>query len=281
MRLFFAPLIVEDIAREHYFQYDTLPKPNGIAKVFDITWLSEPWVYPGILWVLGALLGLYVLNWGLHVVLPLITTISVLVHTLGNSQGAIHHSHQIIALVLLAQTLVLYGFTIRKWVKKTPFDFPNGLTLRSYLLYYSQGAILGTYVVAALSKFLNSKGMWVWNSPYIALDLVKSKRQYYYKKLDSEFAGVPELAEWVAANPMISRFFLGGAFFLEALCLIALRSRPWAFFVGLSLIALHKGIFYTMNLKFFYNEMLLLIFLVNLPYWFTWAGKKLGKKETC
>ena len=265
MRLLFAPLVLWDLRLAKLYKFDSIKDPVGIAELgVPLTWLSQEWVYPGILYLVGALLIFYIWGRGLTVVLPLITLISIMVRTLENSQGAIHHSHQIIALVLLAQTVVVWWLRMRQWREKDRLPLP----VASYQIYYSQAIIAASYVTAALSKLFNSNGLWVLNSPYLAFDLVKSKRQIFYKNLDPTFAGPPELALWVIEHPMISRVAFGGAFFLELFALISLAGRKWALFIGLSLIALHRGIFLLMSLKFFNNELMALIFLVNLPFWF-------------
>lgn len=264
MRLLFAPLVWLDLDSPKVYQYTTQPEPKGIASLgIDLTWLSNDWVYPGILWVVGLLLIPYVIGRGLVIVLPLLTLISVMVRTLENSQGAIQHSHQMIALVLLAQTGVAWWLLIRRRKQKAALPLPD----RSYYLYYTQGIIGAAYVTAAMSKFFNSKGLWIWNSPYLTFDLVKSKRQAYYKKLDETLTGAPEVALWVIDHPMISRVAFGGAFFLELLAFVALAGRRWSLAVGLGLISLHQGIFFLMNLTFRNNELIALIFLVNVPFW--------------
>jgi len=264
MRLFFAPLVWLDLDSPKVYQYTTQPEPKGIASLgIDLTWLSNDWVYPGILWVVGALLVPYVIGRGLLIVLPLLTLISVMVRTLENSQGAIQHSHQIIALVLLAQTAVAFWLLARRRRGLDPLPLPS----RSYYLFYTQGIVAAAYVTAAVSKFFNSKGLWIWNSPYLTFDLVKSKRQAYYKKLDETLTGAPEVALWVIDHPMISRVAFGGAFFLELLAFVALAGRRWSLAVGLGVISLHQGIFFLMNLTFRNNELVALIFFVNVPFW--------------
>ncbi len=276
MRLFFAPVALHDFWDFHPFAYEKQPIPVGLAKIFDLTWLHEPWAYPAF--VVVAILGLisYVAGRGLVISLPLLTLLHVLMRTYENSQGSIHHSHHMISLVLLAQAVVVVTFKVKEWRRKKAIEFPDGLSLRSYLLYYTQGTVAATYVIAALSKTINSKLMWVWNSPYVAFDFVKAQRQKYFKLLEPEFAGDTVAAEWVLSHPMLARIGFGGAFFLELLALVALKNRPWAFWTGLALIALHRGIFLIMHLRFYNSELVLLIFFLNLPYWiwrFT-AGRK-------
>ena len=267
MALFFAPVVLHDFWDFHPFAYERQPVPVGIAKLIDLTWLHQPWVFPAF--KILAITGLisYVAGRGLVFSLPLLTILHTLMRTYENSQGSIHHSHHMITLVLLAQSGVVVTFKVKEWRRGKKVRFPEGLSLRSYLLYYIQGTVAATYVIAALSKAINSKLMWVWNSPYVAFDFVKAQRQQYFKLLEPEFAGDTGAAEWVLSHPMLARIGFGGAFFLELFALIALKNRPWAFWTGVALICLHRGIFLIMHLRFYNSELVLLIFFLNLPYW--------------
>ncbi|MCB1086330.1 MAG: hypothetical protein KDM63_04745 [Verrucomicrobiae bacterium] len=267
MRLGFALVAFFDFANRQPFQYSGQPVPVGLAKWIDLTWLNQPWAYPVFVTLAGVGLLSYVSGYGLVVSLPALTLLHTLMRTYENSQGSIHHSHHMITLVLLVQSVVVVTLRLRTRKRSELFDDSGELSERSWLLYYTQGAVAATYVIAALSKAINSKLMWVWNSPYVAFDFVKAQRQQYYKLLDPQFAGETVAAEWVLAHPMLARIGFGGAFFLELFALVALKNRPWAFWTGLAIIGLHCGITWIMHLRFINNEMVLLIFFVNLPWW--------------
>jgi len=267
MRAGFAVVNFLDFQSRQPFNYPGQPAPVGLARLFDLTWLSQPWAYPAFVALAAIGLVSYVTGYGLVVSLPALTLLHTLMRTYENSQGSIHHSHQMVTLVLLAQSIVVVTIRVKEWRKGGKMEWGDGLTERSWLLYYTQGAVAATYVVAALSKAINSKLMWVWNSPYVAFDFVKAQRQQYYKLLEPQYAGDMAAAEWVLAHPMLARIGFGGAFFLELFALIALKNRPWAFWTGLALIGLHRGIFWIMHLRFHNSELVLLIFFLNLPYW--------------
>lgn len=277
MRVFFSALIIRHLFDADPFRYDSQPSPNGLAHIIDLSWMGEDWVHPTFKVLTILCVVLYVSGRGYAVALTLLALMSTLAGTIENSQGAIKHSHNLITLVLIIQAIVAVWPWVHRWRHKVSLQLPDKLSMASYYLYYTQAMVAGSYVIAAFSKFLNSKGMWVWNSPYIALDLVKSQRQAYYRYVDD--ASLVEsawAAEWVANHPWYSRVGFGWAFFLEAFALIALKNRPWAFWIGVSLIALHRGIFYLMHLHFGYSELILLIFLCNIPYWMWRIGRKMG-----
>lgn len=98
-------------------------------------------------------------------------------------------------------------------------------TWSAYLL--QSGVILGTYVIAALSKVFNSRGMWVWNSKCLGIELVKSHRQVYYQHCDPALADTIGPAIWLQEHPLFSQISFGSDFFLELFTLIGLRNRGW------------------------------------------------------
>jgi hypothetical protein len=273
MRILFAPIVLWAIWDYHPYVFTEQSHPEGIARIFPLTWISQEWVRPLFFAVAVPAIVLYLLGIGLPIALGVLCLVNILPRTLANSQGHVNHSHQIVSVVLLTQFVVAVWWWWRQ--HRSTKSSSSNVSFESWQLYYTQGIITGTYVVAGLSKLLNSKGMWFWNAPYISFDLVKSQRQEYYKLLEdaSKLTTAPA-AEWVMENPMFARVGFAGAFFLELFAIVAMKNRRWAFWTGLALIALHRGILAVMNLHFYNNELLLLIFFLNIPFWFWWIGKK-------
>lgn len=282
MRVFFAPIVLWAIWDFHPYVHDTQTHPNGVALIVPLTWISQEWVRPLFIGLAIPATLLYLLGIRLPLALGVLCFVNILPRTLANSQGHINHSHQIISVALLTQFVVAVWWWWRERKGKTsPTENPPGISFASWQIYYTQGIIAGTYVVAGLSKFLNSKGMWFWNAPYISFDLVKSQRQQYYKELaDISMLTTAPAAQWVMENPMLARVGFAGAFFLELFAIVAMKNRTWAFWTGIALIALHRGILAVMNLHFYNNELLLVIFFLNIPFWLWWLGQKVRGRPT-
>jgi len=267
MRLLFACVVAYTFNDTRPYGFESQPAPVGIAYILPLQFLSFPGVREAILGIVGIALLCYVLNRGLRWALLALTICSILTNTLLNSQGFVLHAYQIVTLTLLGQTILAFHHQ-----SKRGSAFSEALK-RSQFVFYSQGIVLGTYVVAALSKVINSRGQWLWNSKYLSGELIKSHRQVYYQKLDPALAEDIGAAVWLKAHPFLSQVIFGSGFFLELLALAALLGRWWALGIGLSLIAMHRGIYTLMRLEFPFNELLVLIFLVNLPYWFWWRKR--------
>ena len=144
---------------------------------------------------------------------------------------------------------------------------PPDALLNSWLLWQSQVVVVGTYLISVFSKLINSRGLWLWNSSYIATDLIKSRRQLYYGSLDPNYAGNPVEAMWLLENPWMARAVWDRGFVLEAIAFLALANRKIAFVIGVALILMHRSIAGLMGLRFDNNEMLCAIYLVGLPFW--------------
>lgn len=296
MRLFFAVLFFCSLQEFKPFTFDSQEVPRGIAKVFDLTFLSGqgpidlsslkrleiPLIgairLDGPGWfdsfvVLAVIFGaLYVWGRGLAITLPLLALLHTIPWTLNNSQGYTHHGMQLISMVLIVQTIVVWWWQIRRWRARAPLPLP----LRSYLIYYSQGMIAFAYVACAITKVINSKGLWLFKSNYICIELIKSHRLEYYETLNPAAAGDPAAAVWLLNHPWITRFIFDIGFFIELLAFVALRNRSWALITGLAIIGFHRSVWWLMRLEFPMHEWLILIFLVNVPFWI-WKARQAAR----
>ncbi len=264
------------------FIYAEAEAPNGIARWIDLTFIANEGVYPAMLVVLAAALLLYVSGFLLPLALPVMFAVHVMARTLFNSQGWVHHGVQMVSLVILAQLVVVLGFTVAKWVKKRPPALRPGLSLGSYFLFYSQMAVVSIYVVSVVSKVDRSDGKWFAKSHYVGLHVVKAERDRYHNALEPPAPGEgqgawPEqVARGALAHPNWTRLFLGLGVALEGLAFLALLGRRWAAGIALGLIGFHASIAKVMDIHFDFNVMLLVIFLINIPYWAVRAVRHLG-----
>jgi hypothetical protein len=266
MRLLFAGVVYLTLPGQDQI-YDRQDVPNGIARFMDLTFLAEPGVYPAFRIAMIVVLGIYATGYLLPLALPFLLVTHVMVRTLFNSQGWVHHGYQMVSLVILAQTAVVLAFALHRLVTRQSFPFTGGRTRNSYLLFYSQMAIVLLYVVSVVSKVDRSDGQWFVKSHYIGLQVVKAERDRYYADLAPPEPGDVPAARLMLAHPNLTRLFLGVGVLLEFLSFLALAGRLPAFFIAIALIGFHRSIASLMSIYFHYNEMLLIIFLINAPYW--------------
>lgn len=275
MTLFILPEIGGDLTRQSLpgpgkFSFESQPHPNGLAHIFDLTWIGDPEIYAWVYWGMLGLCVPYVLGLLLPVVLPFLALGHICVFTLYQSQGAIGHNRQILSLVLLGQAVaVVLPPLWRRWKGRAfpPCGSDEG-RLKSYMFNVSLQVIAACYVVAGISKLIKSKGLWVWQTPDLVVEMVKTNDQRLYTK--QEEAGGVELVDTIAFMtdyPGLTRLVLGGGFFLELFAFLALYSRKWALAFGIGLFGLHRSILWLMKLGFPENEQLLMIYFINPVFW--------------
>jgi len=273
LRLFFAIAVVWG-GMWNVLPFEKVEMANGLARYVDLSFLggadAAVWFRPLI--VVAAIL--YTFGWVAPLGTVLLTLAHVGYHTLHNSQGFTFHGNNIVGLILLAQCsaeLYWWGY---KLIKKHAYPFPAGLNAGGYLLYFSQCAIVAVYVTSAITKLSKSDGLWLFRSHYLAKSIVKTHRQTFYDNPSlGVFQPVIPIAQWLADHHIITRLLFGAGFMLELFAVVALWNRAWALFFGLSMIAFHFGVEIIMQLDFWVNQLMCLIFLVNVPFWLAWLAK--------
>ncbi len=266
MRVLFAVIVARHIPSS--LAHFTISTPHGIGRVLDLHFLLDPATFAICRYLLWAALALYVARIGWSIALPYMTLLSIATGTIVNSQGAIGHYFQIVSLVLCAQTAAHFYDLFQKRV---------GALAEDRIVFWSQQAIVATYFTSALTKLIHTSGRWFFQSPMVAVQIIKTTDQDYYDRLDlaQRNAGLP-LAEWILTHPLIVALVLGAGLLLELTSPLALLGRRFALFFGVSLIVFHESVQRLMKLDFAYNEYLIWVYLVNVPFWLWFAARRLG-----
>ena len=251
------------------------PAPVGLARFWDFTFMADKQAMNWCRAVVAAGLVFYVVG---RFVGPALLVVSFLVLGYGalkNSQAALAgHSMQIVGLVLLAQTVYYVWHAVRAWIKRGTPGLPSMLDIHRGAAWIAMQTAVATYVVTAISKLYLSELSWLRNAKYFPVQLVKAQKSEYYNTLEAPVVGdgimdqmVANLSVWFMESPMICRTFLGTGLVLELVAFLALWGRKSALAYGLMLVVFHLTISRVMSLTFDLNIYVLLIFLVNLPYW--------------
>lgn len=244
--------------------------PNGIAHWMDLTFLSDDATEGWLRMVARGSLVAFVL--GVPGVLSLLvpTFFGIGLFTLKNSQGAIGHSFQVVHLCLLAAWLAgVWAVVWRQREKR----LPNGLERGQLEVDWARQALAAGYVVSAITKVIESKGMWFRDSQYFALHLIKNNDMKFYGKLEAGVQQLEWLPEWMMQHPLACQVFFGLALPLELFAFLGCRNRVMGLVFGVSLIAFHFSVKQLTQLDFVYNMQLLLVLMVN-PIWWVYRGAK-------
>jgi hypothetical protein len=242
----------------------TQPAPHGLAAWgVNFTWLGDPqlahWLVP--LW--GICLLLYICDvWPVLTLLP--PLIASFGHgTLGNSQHAIGHTTQVVTLVLLASWLAaLWSAACRLRGKPLPFDF----TASQLAADWTRQVFMSTYVVSAISKLIQSHGLWFQDAPYFGLQIVKAMGMAKYGDY-GEGHDVTWLAQLMLDHPWVAKILIGGGLPLELCAFLAVLNRRLALVFGLALYTFHSSVSEMLHLGFVYHKALLLVLMVNPIWW--------------
>lgn len=257
--------------------WTTQPVPNGLAHLLDFTFLAEASIYGPLRWAALGALAAYALGLVPWLSLGYASALLVAVGTLENSQGAIGHHLQLVCLVAGGQWL---AYAWAPWRKETA---SQGERWRWWLpatdthrraIQAAKLVIAAAYVASACVKLIASGGLWVWQLPDIALQLIKTHANVYYDTLQPQSAWAAEtLPRLIVAHPNLTRLFFLPGLLLELFAFLALCGRRAALAMGAGLLMMHLLIRAVMQLSFSAHEWLLLIFFLNVPYWVYRAGR--------
>lgn len=278
-------------------RFHSQPVPHGIATWgVDFSWLGSEDVAECLVPIIGACLLTYLIlpllqaflgstrsdspgastkvDWICVIALtpPLIASFGHGV--LGNSQGAIGHTTQIVTSVLFAQWLGLGWAAIRR----DPAKLPHGYNSQQLAADWTRQLIAASYVASAITKLWISGGNWLKETPYFGLQIAKATGQAYY-----EWLTPPDNASWLAQflidHPIVATVLIGVALPLELFAFLGLHNRRAALFFGVSLAGFHCSVTEIMHLGFVFHKVILFWFFGNVGWWIVTAGKwVLGKR---
>lgn len=250
--------------------FTTQPAPHGIAVWFDVTFCGNPQIIAWLAPLAAVCLLLYVFNVAAVFTLVLPLTLSFAMGALLNSQGAINHTVQITTVVLLSQWLAaLWCATLRR---RQPLA-PGTLTNDQLAADWTRQVVMSTYVVSAISKLIESGGLWFRDTHYFGLQIVKSSGMAKYGDTGPG-NDVQWLAQYIIDHPWVATILLGAALPLELFAFLGVLNRRMALFFGLSLFVFHSTVTEVMHLDFGFHKTLLLVLFVNPVWWvaqgFSW-----------
>ena len=242
------------------------PFPNGLANYLEL------WELSSLSSVLFGLFLVALICYAAGVVLPLATgylaLITVVAGTLKNSQGAIGHSHQILALLMCGQ------FAVYTWAhfKHSGDQLAKGHALSNIV---SPQLVAYVYVTTAISKLRISGLDWFRDSPNIVVEIIKTHSQGYYNQLEQGMLERGQrIAEALVEHQTFTRVLIGSGLVLEILGFVGLFGKRWGLLMAVLLTSFHSGVKILMSLNFEANQMCLLLFMGHIVFWGLWAVQK-------
>lgn len=279
MRIAFAAMVWQSVPSFYY--QTTLSHPNGLAHFLDLTFLMNPEILGILRGLLTAAVVFYAAGLFMFLSLGVMTFMLAACGSLENSQGAINHSLQPLALVALAQWAVAGYFVVRDYLthRRTPFPIATGETHRR-LVHAAKVALVSCYVTSAFTKLERSDGQWIQRTPNLAVAIAKTNTKSYLNIREPADHLAMAASQFIIAHPNLTRTFFGFGFVLELFAFVALMGRWPAALIGSSLILMHHMIARVMDLHFSVFERLAFIFLVNAPWLVALAMGRVLKLES-
>lgn len=258
--------------------YVSAPFPNGIAHWVDLTFLCREGVMPILRGLMVPALALYVFGRLTVVALGYIVAVAICVGTFENSQGAINHSRQLLAMVLLAQWLVIVWDIGREALCGKFRVWKDDSERQRKIVHAARVLIAAAYLTSAISKEDRSHGEWLMRTHNLAVEIVKTHANWYYDTLEatSPFFG-KTVPQWMVEHRRLTRVLFAPGLLLEVFLFLGLLGRGWSLVMGASTILLHWGIGLLMMLFFDTHVWLLAIFFVNPAYWLAASAHRVSK----
>jgi hypothetical protein len=276
MRIAFAVMVWQSVPI--FFYQTALPHPTGMAHFVDLRFLTNPDILGVLRGVLAVALLFYVAGLFVFLSLGFMTFLLVACGSFDNSQGAINHSFQPLALAALAQWVVAGFFAIRARMADNRAFFPvAGCETHRYLVHAAKVALVSCYVTSAFTKLERSDGEWINRTPNLAVAIAKTNAKSYLNAFEPTQHWARTAPALIIDHPNLTRVFFGFGLALEMLSFLALLGRWPAVAIGASIIAMHHMVSQVMDLHFAIFEKLAFIFLVNAPWLAAWAVLKLWK----
>jgi hypothetical protein len=280
MRIALAAMAWQSVPSFYYPA--TLSHPTGLAHFLDLTFLMDPEVLGILRGLLAAAVVFYAAGLFMFLSLGVMTFMLAACGSLENSQGAINHSLQPLALVALAQWGVAGWLVARAHlVSKRPFFPVATVDTHRWLVHAAKVALVSCYVASAFTKLERSEGQWIQRTPNLAVAIAKTNTKSYlniHEPADHLAKAVPQL---ILEHPNLTRILFGLGFALELFAFLALLGRWPAVLIGVSLILMHDMIARVMDLHFAIFEQLAFIFLVNAPWLTALAIGKIWMLGSC
>jgi hypothetical protein len=243
-----------------------LPHPVGIARVLDLSWVASRAAARWIRYGAYAAALCYAADLLVPLALLFLTAAAIVEVTFRSSYGSVNHGQHLLAVVLTAQTMATL-----LWNAATHWHWDLGAVLahsqQATAAWWTVQAIIAVYFTSGLAKLINTRGRWIQRSPMLLLSS--------YARVDTDrMMGARSwgrsgesaaLVSWLFERPAITQCVFAAGLLIELTAPIGLFGETVLMVIGLALIALHQGNELLLGLPFPEYQLLVLVYLVNLP----------------
>jgi hypothetical protein len=246
-----------------------LSHPVGIARVVDLQWVSSRAAARWIQYGAFAAALCYAADLLVPFALLFLTIATIIELSFRSSYGSVNHGHHLLAIVLTAQTAA-----VALWNAAVHWNWDLGAVLaqsqQATAAWWTVQTIVAVYFTSGLAKLINTRGRWIHRSPMLLLasyarvdtDRMMGERSW------GQSGESATLVAWLFERPAVTQCVFAAGLLIELTAPIGLFGETVLLLMGLALIALHKGNELLLGLPFSEFQLLVLVYLVNLPQFF-------------
>ena len=253
-----------------------MPAPNGLGLLgVDFTWIYT--YNQELKFGLWIACGLFVAGVLTLPAIGYMLLLAVGIGTLRNSQGHVHHGTQLMALTILSLFIGYLICTIQNFRTKS-WNFITSIVDHRYAYMCALQGIAAYYFIAGVAK-IEARGFFRWISELKNFGIYvdrNGQQQYLAGGSEEAYQRSQTLASWINDHPVLTTLIIAPGLIVELAAPLLLLNRRIALLVGLSMAGLHILVGYMMQLSFPMNELIILIFVINVPFTVCWFARKAG-----
>jgi hypothetical protein len=270
MRAGLGFVVVVTFAGIQFFRPTGEPShPVGIARFVDLRWTTSRTAVRWIQYVAYAGALSYAAGLAVPVAVCVLAATTVVEVTLRSSYGSVNHGYHLLAIVLTAQAVAML-----LWSAAEHWDWDLGVLLASSrdatAAWWTVQAIVAVYFTSGISKLVNTRGRWIHDSPGLLLSAygrIDTDRMSGQASWGTSGRAAAQVS-WLLIHPVVTQCLFAAGLFIELTAPVGLLSETLLLLSGLALIALHQGNDRLLGLPFPEYQLLVLVYLVNVPQFF-------------
>ena len=269
MRAVFAWILIPFILTEPPV-FSSVPYPNGLAHLMDLSFLRDPGTVHILSLTAQACLVLGMLGVAEPLTLGWLLFVIVASKSYNQSQGNLGHAGQLVTLCLLAQ-----------WLASVRALLPGASGLRGLLwggadswrrqIWWLLQALAVGYTVSAITKLINSHGMWPFRGSAFLLQIYKAQTEMLVSQNVSLGPLTVAITDFIANHQWFGTVMLIPTWLLEFGGFVILINRRLSLLMGAMLIGFHHMTALMMGIPFMEHRQMLWLFAVNPAYWLVYG----------
>jgi len=270
MRVGLGFVVIKSFSGIQFFRpTGELRHPVGIARGVDLKWLASRSAVRWLQYGAYAAALCYAAELLVPLALLFLTSAIIVEVTYRSSFGSVNHGYHLLAIVLTAQTAATM-----LWNAAAHWGWDLGAVLagsqQATAAWWTVQVIIAVYFTSGLAKLINTRGRWVQRSPMLLLssyarietDRMMGERSW------GQSGESPALVSWLFERPAVTQCVFAVGLLIELTTPIGVFGEPVLVLVGLALLALHKGNELLLGLPFPEFQLLVFVYLVNVPQLF-------------